>query len=232
MRARRSPGIPDDLQPRARALGDPTRFRIFCYLVEAERPVGVAELTDHVGLNHNAVRQHLAVLRSAGLVDESTEARARPGRPRLVYRVGREAAGGFGVPGPYERLSALLAEVVRTGDSPEAVGLRAGRSRAAQLGGVGHGSPFRAIEEELSYAGFRPEWRGHGDPRELVLHRCPFESAAVASPSTVCGVHLGLARGLAEGIGGLEVVDLVAKDPRRAGCRLFVKPTGGPATAT
>ena len=61
------------VQREARALGDPTRHRLFRYIADAPEPVGVAELTSHVGLNHNAVRQHLAVLKEAGLVREETE---------------------------------------------------------------------------------------------------------------------------------------------------------------
>ena len=50
------------LQEQARALGDPTRHQIFRYIASAGRPVDVAELTAHLGLNHNAIRQHLAKL--------------------------------------------------------------------------------------------------------------------------------------------------------------------------
>ncbi|HUD16199.1 MAG TPA: helix-turn-helix domain-containing protein, partial [Acidimicrobiales bacterium] len=74
-----------DIQREARALGDPTRHRLFRYIVDAPGPVGVSELTDYVRLNHNAVRQHLAVLKDAGLVTEEVENRDRPGRPRLLY---------------------------------------------------------------------------------------------------------------------------------------------------
>ena len=75
------------LQVQARALGDPTRHEVFRYLVDADRPVDVAELTDHFGLNHNAIRQHLAKLVDAALVIEETAPRAGRGRPRLVYRL-------------------------------------------------------------------------------------------------------------------------------------------------
>jgi hypothetical protein len=51
------------LQKQARALGDPTRYRIFRFIADAAEPMGVAALTDHVGLSHNAVRQYLAELR-------------------------------------------------------------------------------------------------------------------------------------------------------------------------
>ena len=72
----------DELQREARALGDPTRHRLFRYIAETPGPVGVAELTAYVRLNHNAVRQHLAVLKEAVLVVEEVEDRSRPGRPR------------------------------------------------------------------------------------------------------------------------------------------------------
>jgi hypothetical protein len=44
-----------DLQREARALGDPTRHRLFRHIAAAPEPVGVAELTDLVQLNHNDV---------------------------------------------------------------------------------------------------------------------------------------------------------------------------------
>ena len=50
------------LQLQARALGDPTRHSIFRYVVDSATLVDVAELTEHMGLNHNAIRQHLAKL--------------------------------------------------------------------------------------------------------------------------------------------------------------------------
>jgi len=66
---------PASLQEQAR-LGDPTRHRIFRYVADAGRPVGVAELTARFELNHNAIRQHLAKLVDAGLVTEATAAAA------------------------------------------------------------------------------------------------------------------------------------------------------------
>ncbi|MGH9171844.1 MAG: helix-turn-helix domain-containing protein [Acidimicrobiales bacterium] len=71
--------VHDELQQQARALGDPTRHRLSRYIAEAPDPVGVADLTAFVRLNHNAVRQHLAVLKDAGLVLEAVEDRRRRG---------------------------------------------------------------------------------------------------------------------------------------------------------
>ncbi len=217
------------LQVQARALGDPTRHEIFRYLVDAGTDVDVAELTDHVGLNHNAVRQHLAKLVDAELVEE---ARARPsgrGRPRLLYRVAPTAESRWGVAGPYERLAVLLAEVVRTGDAPEAVGARAGRRLI--MGGSGASVDAVArFEDAMARQGFDPTVQARGDEVEVVLRSCPLASAVLADADTVCQLHLGLARGAAEAIGGIEVDQLEPKDPRRAHCRLRCHLTGSSAS--
>lgn len=217
------------LQVQARALGDPTRQEIFRYLVDAGTDVDVAELTDHVGLNHNAVRQHLAKLVDADLVEE---ARARPsgrGRPRLLYRVAPTAESRWGVAGPYERLAVLLTEVVRTGDAPEAVGARAGRRLI--MGGSGASvDAVDRFEDAMARQGFDPTVQARGDEVEVVLRSCPFASAVLADADTVCQLHLGLARGAAEAIGGIEVDQLEPKDPRRAHCRLRCHLTGSPAS--
>ena len=66
--------------------------------------------------------------------------------------------------------------------------------------------------------------RGRGVVRdgdvEIVLHDCPFESAAVTDPAIVCALHLGIAQGLAEVTDGVVVDELIPDDPRRAQCRL------------
>lgn len=213
------------LQIQARALGDPTRHEIFRYLVDAGVEADVAELTDHVALNHNAVRQHLAKLVEAGLVEET---RARPsgrGRPRLLYRVAPNVESRWGVAGPYERLAVLLAEVVRTGDAPEEVGARAGRRLIMGADGASS-DPVDRFEDAMARQGFDPTVKTRGDDVDVVLRTCPLASAVLADPDTVCQIHLGLVRGAAEAIGGIEVDQLEPKDPRRAHCRLRCHLTG------
>lgn len=213
-----------DLQQQARALGDPTRHRIFTFVADAEAPVDVAQLTAQLGLNHNAIRQHLAKLVGAGLVVESKHASGAPGRPKLVYAIEPSAESRWGVVGPYQRLSKLLAEMVRTGDAPEEVGRREGARLRAE-GAAAPGLP--ALERAMVREGFHPETQERGGRVDVVLQNCPFEATALDDPDTVCALHLGIAKGLTEGADGLTVQELVAKDPRRAGCRLKLRTGGG-----
>jgi predicted ArsR family transcriptional regulator len=206
------------LQQQARALGDPTRHQVFRYIADADRLVDVSEMTEHFGLNHNAIRQHLAKLVEAGLVVEETARTGGRGRPKLLYGLDPKAESRWGVTGPYERLASWLAEIVRTGDSPVEVGRRAGRRH--QLGGTDVADPVAHLVDQMARHGFDPTVRERGEAFDVTLHTCPFESTALADPDTVCKLHLGMAYGIAESIDGLVVDGLVPKDPRRANCRL------------
>lgn len=206
-----------DLQQQARALGDPTRYRVFRYLADADRPVGVAELTAQFGFNHNAIRQHLAKLVDARLVSETTAPTGGSGRPPLAYEVSPGVDSRWGVTGPYERLSLLLTEIINTADAPERVGWRAGqRYRKATADSVG---VVDNLADTMARMGFEPTVRARGKLIDVVLNTCPFATTAVADPDIVCALHLGMARGITDAT-DIVVDELIAKDPRRAKCRL------------
>lgn len=209
------------LQVQARALGDPTRYKIFRYIVDAPGLVGVAELTDLLGLNHNAIRQHLAQLVAAELVLESTVPQTGRGRPRLGYRPNPGIDERWGVIGPFERLSLWLTEIVRTGDTPFDVGLRVGRR--SRLGGDPVNDPQSAFVEQLAAGGYAPAATITGDRADVTLTNCPFASAALADPDTICELHRGITTGIAEAIGGIAVEGLTPRDPRESNCRLAVR---------
>lgn len=209
------------LQQQARALGDPTRHAIYRYVADSGASVDIATLTEHFQLNHNAIRQHLAKLVEAGLLTETAARGGGPGRPRLLYQLDQTADSRWGANGPYERLSRLLAEIIRTGDSATVVGRRAGKRLRPPASAVG--DPITGMATAMAAQGFDPEVRSGKGKVDLVLHHCPFESTALADPGTVCTLHLGIAQGLAEGSGSV-VEELIARDPRRADCVVRLRP--------
>ncbi|MEO6123795.1 MAG: helix-turn-helix domain-containing protein [Ilumatobacteraceae bacterium] len=206
------------LQLQARALGDPTRHEVFRYIADSAHFVDVAELAEHLGLHHNAIRQHLAKLLEAGLVVESTAPSVGRGRPRLRYAIDASADSRWGVAGPYERLSSMLTEIIRTRDSPVDVGRRAGRQ--GRPGPKDVADPVAGIAAQMAQYGFEPSVERSGDQAEITLEACPFETTALVDPTTVCGLHLGLALGSADSLTGLVIDELVPNDPRRGQCRL------------
>jgi predicted ArsR family transcriptional regulator len=204
------------LQEQARALGDPTRHAIFRRIATVATPVTVAELNEHFPLNHNAIRQHLAKLVAAGLVIETTGSATGPGRPPLLYEVSPGVEGNWGTNGPYERLSRLLVEIIRTGLDAEEVGRRAAEEFRISSPS---GDAVADISAAMARSGFDPDVRAGRNGAEIVLHACPFATAAIADRNTVCSLHLGIAEGLTDSTPA-TVTELVAYDPRKAGCRL------------
>lgn len=216
-------------QELARALGDPTRYNIADFIARSNHPVSIAELTEFVGLNHNAVRQHLTQLKRVGIVSESIEGRTLPGRPRLLYRINFEIAGRFGLPGPYEYLARILAESVASGLTTRDLGRREGIEEVdeAKVGptpvcGVVRRDPFDVLEDSLAARGFDPMRRDSVGMPDLVLASCPFVQVAMHYPDVVCGVHRGLIEGVYAGSGGQGVVELTPKNPKLAGCIVSV----------
>ena len=207
------------LQQQAKALGDPTRHAIFRFIVQAGDVVDVAELTEHFGFNHNAIRQHLAKLVDADLVTEARAPSRGRGRPKLIYKVSPAAESRWGVAGPYERLSWLLTEIVRSGDTPVEVGRRA--IERQRLGSQAPDrDPIETLVAEMERSGFEPTVRRRGEQVEVVLGACPFASTAQIDPDTVCNLHLGMAYGVAQLVDGLVIDELLPRDPRLANCRL------------
>lgn len=202
-----------EVQAQARALGDPTRHRIFRHVADASVPVDVAELTRAFGLNHNAVRQHLAKLVAVGLLRAEAAGPRGRGRPRTVYRAGPAVDSRWGATGPYERLSRWLLALRRSGESPRELGRRLGAQR--------DGEGLDVLVAEMGREGFDPKVRRQGARVEVVLRSCPFADAALDSPDVVCELHRGLAEGLAGA--GLVVDDLVVAEPRRGACRLLCR---------
>lgn len=213
------------LQLQARALGDPTRYRIFRYVVDAGGPVGVPAITAHVGVNHNSVRQHLAKLCTAGLLIEDAVRSGGPGRPALRYRAGGETSALSGAQSPYEHLAILLLEVMQ-GRSPADVGAAAGRQAIGPS--RGDGDPLDVFKAKMNQQGF-PSHREDGSTTvDLVVSRCPFEAAATLNGDVVCELHRGLAQGMAEALGNeVAHIGLVRRDPRTGGCRIQFNITPG-----
>jgi predicted ArsR family transcriptional regulator len=221
----------DDLLVWNRALADPTRAAVFAYVRDAAHPVGVAELTDHFGLNHNAIRQHLAKLRDAGLVLEEQGPPSGPGRPPLRYRPVAGAADRWGGASPFEALSGMLLDVLIGEGTPREVGRRVGRRLAAEERndheGRGNGrsdeDAVDVLEAVARRLGFEPRLQPTRAGVDVVLERCPFVGPASASPDIVCSLHHGIAEGIAEETGGEAfIADFVIRPPERAGCRIKV----------
>jgi len=238
--------VTDEMQRQAKALGEPSRFRLFRHIVESDEPVLVAELTELLGFHHNAIRQHLAVLVEAGLVAETVERRATPGRPRKRYTARLDALDAFGpLAGSYQRLAELLLDLATGGDEPYLVGRRAeadneststaasavkaAAATAARDEPAGEEAdepdPVPGLVDQLTVSGFQPSLVDEA----IVLGHCPFADVAARSPGVICELHRGLLDGHLQRCGSGLQADLLPRDPHQAGCEVVLRPSAGPS---
>jgi predicted ArsR family transcriptional regulator len=127
----------------------------------------------------------------------------------------------WGGSSPFEALSLMLIELLRHDGTPREVGQRAGRRLAAEQGT--DGGAVETLDAVARRMGFEPQLRPTRVGVDVILERCPFAGPAAAAPEIVCDLHRGIAEGIAEEASGdATVVDLVARPPKRAGCRIKV----------
>jgi predicted ArsR family transcriptional regulator len=169
-------------------------------------PATVQDLAVQLRLHPNTVRFHLLRLVRAGLAVEERGAPAGPGRPRLTYRL-VDPSPQDGSVDEYRMLAEILAGYLAENlQDPEAAARAAGRKwgrRMVNAGTAGGRPPdpatvVRVVARMLDDMGFHPEHAGDG---RILLHRCPFRTAAEHNPGVVCSVHLGLIQGAMNELG-------------------------------
>ncbi|MBX6768109.1 MAG: helix-turn-helix domain-containing protein [Actinomadura rubrobrunea] len=185
-----------DAEPRP-ALGD-SRSAVLNVL-RAFGPLGVREAAERTGLHPNTVRFHLDGLVEAGLAERATEERARPGRPRTLYRA---AATGQGVRS-YRLLAQILTSLIAgTMPEPTKAATEAGRAWGRYL--ADRPAPFERVDARqalerltglLTDIGFGSQSEtADGDVLIRLVH-CPFRELAEEHRDVICPLHLGLIQG-------------------------------------
>jgi predicted ArsR family transcriptional regulator len=190
------------------ALADAHRVRIVEELRTAEGGLYAAELADRIGLHANTVRWHLGILADAGLVGSSPAARARPGRPRILYSLEPEPAE-HGTD-EHRLLATVLTGALAIGEEGAVRAEEAGEAWRRYLLARDplervRGDGVEEVVELLDQQGFEPS--AHDD--EIRMARCPFHALAESQPEVVCAVHKGLIAGALSSLGSdLEVEGL------------------------
>ena len=190
--------------PTGAAMGD-SRAQVLAVLQASAGPIGVGEVSSQVGLHTNTARFHLDALVEQGLAQRTSEVRAQPGRPRTLYSATADGVSAG------RRSYRLLAEILTSylasqSDRPVASAVEAGETWGRFL--AERPAPYRRVDEAtaterlvaaLEEIGFAPEAVASGSSateRQILLHHCPFREVAEEHREIVCGVHLGLMRGV------------------------------------
>lgn len=171
------------------------RAAVLAFLIDAGKPVTVAEVSASSGQHANTVREHLDALVEADLVSRDRLPPSGRGRPAISYAARNRNSVLRSTKEYVALVDALVTQLKRTSRDLEADALAVGRAWAAEL--PAEGTP----KEKLRDMGFEPVVEAQN---QLLLLTCPVLAAAKANPDVVCNIHLGLLRVMAGEGTGLE----------------------------
>lgn len=208
--------------PTEGALAQPTRARIFAFLVEKRAPADTAEVAAHFGLHPNGIRLHLERLEEGGFVVRSRQ-RAGAGRPRDIWTVSPDAHPGGTSPRAYADLAAWLARAIPPTRTRIREVERAGREIGAELAPKQRSDTGGALRDALAALGFEPSLAREEGGFSCRLGNCPYRDSVRQNQAVVCGLHRGITEGiLAELDPGARLLGFEARDPDDAGCSVAV----------
>lgn len=206
-------------------LEEPTRRRLYEYVVAQPEPVGRDEAASALGIPRTNAAFHLDKLTEEGLLATCYERRTGrtgpgAGRPaKLYHRSEREIdltlpERQYAVAG--RLLAAAVEDAESSGGSPrEAVNRRA-REYGESLGRTaGNGS----VTQILRAHGFEPRPGKDG----IALANCPFQRIAADQPHLVCGMNLHLLAGL---VSALDIPYEARLLPTPGNCCVRLVPAG------
>ena len=204
------------------ALAQPTRARIFSFLVEKRAPADTAEVAAHFGLHPNGIRLHLERLEEGGFVVRSRE-RAGAGRPRDIWTVSPEAHPGGTSPRAYADLAAWLSRATPATGARIREVEKVGREIGVELAPKRRSDAGEALRDALAALGFEPALERSENGFRCRLGNCPYSRSVHENQAVVCGLHRGVTEGmLAELDPEARLTRFEPNDPDAAGCLVEV----------
>ena len=204
------------------ALDEPTRRRLYEYVVRRPAPVSRDDVAAALGVARATVAFHLDRLVEERLLVVEYERRSGrtgpgAGRPAKLYRRSDRQVSVSVPERHYELAGELLASAIEeadeTGGSARAILGRRAREHGA---GLAAGAPD--IVGTLEEHGFEPRADGDG----VVLGNCPFQRLARTHTRLVCEMNLGLVEGMLDGLGDRRLKACL--DPRPGLCCVRLTP--------
>lgn len=194
---------PEDLAAVA-ALTDPTRRRLYDYVVGADGRVTRDEASAACDLERSLVAYHLDKLVDVGLLTATyarPEGRGGPGagRPAKWYERADTEISVSVPPRAYQLAAELLTRTLEAASASRDLLARLERSAAELAGdlvrtGGAHDDPVDALLACLHACGFEPEHQ----PDAIRLRNCPFDRLARDHTQLICHMNQVLLAGLVE----------------------------------
>lgn len=198
-----------DAQKVSSVLADPTRYRVYQWVLTATRPVAVSEVARQFKLHPNVARMHLTKLAEIGLVVAEAQKTGKGGRPGFIYKPSGNAVSLTVAPRDFHLLADLLVQsLALLGDGAKdavgQIGRTFGRRLANEAIEVAGGAEPAGVEEFMKACAGALQRLGvavavtHGGDgmAHLVLRTCGFQEMATAHPEHICHLCAAMVEGI------------------------------------
>jgi predicted ArsR family transcriptional regulator len=195
-----------DILDISKALGEETRFSVFCEIASSEVPLTVKDLVAIFGMHHSAIRIHLNRLEEAGLIiSQKRHTKGAVGRPQLAFLPNPHVLDISLPPRNYQFMADLALDyVTREGldlEQAEEFASVWGRAFVVERRGNGKLSfdeGLSTVCEEMRNLGGTAEWAiENGDGTYVVReHNCPFAELSSEHDELICSLHQSVAQGM------------------------------------
>jgi predicted ArsR family transcriptional regulator len=194
-----SADLPDPIS-RVAALDEPTRRRLYDYVVRSRAAVGRDEASEATGTARATAAFHLDRLVEEGLLEvehRRISGRTGPGagRPAKLYRRADREVEVSLPQRRYELIGEVLAAALDDADASGTPARQAAAERAEEVGRrLARSAGSTDVVAVLEAEGFEPRL----EDGTVHLGNCPFHSLARRHTELVCGMNLHLVGGLLE----------------------------------
>jgi predicted ArsR family transcriptional regulator len=210
------------------ALEEPTRRRLYNYVLRQPGPVSRDDAAAALGLPRSTAGFHLDRLVQQGLLDNGYQrltGRSGPGagRPAKLYRRSSRQVTVSLPPRCYELAGRLLSHALnhaeRSGGSPRAILNQHAYELGKELGETARTGSRDSLHPALRVLednGFQPRI----EDDDVVLGNCPFHSLAQDHQELICGMNLRLLNGVLDGLAPTKLTAQPCPTPTQCCVRL------------
>lgn len=183
-------------------LSDPTRYSIYEYLIEAEKPVTVKEVAEKVNIHSNVARLHLTKLTEVKLIDSYINEERSNGRPNRLYIPSEEAIEISFPYRDYKLLSSIaLGAIAKLGEAGKTILFDVGKDYGQKMmeklkltkfkDDLSKLEKTKLLTEASSFLGLHASFKYDENTDKIIykIKNCPFKELVTEGDRLICDLH-------------------------------------------
>lgn len=183
-------------------LSDPTRYSIYEYIIEADKPVTVKEVAEEVDIHSNVARLHLTKLTDVHLIDSYINQKRGSGRPNRLYVTSEEAIEISFPFRDYKLLSSITLEAIaKLGDAGKTILFDVGKDYGKQMmqklkmtkyeEDISELEKTKLLNEASNFLGLHASFEYDEKTNNIiyVIKNCPFKELVTENDRIICELH-------------------------------------------